>query len=279
MELERVALIGLGLIGGSLARDLAARGARVLGHDSDPETLEAALHDGAIAEALGPGLEGIEEADVVVLAVPVAAAPPLLEALRPRLDRARLVTDVGSTKRTIGLAAVRLGLGDRFVGAHPLAGDHRSGWAAGRPGLFRDARVFLCPTPATSAAARTLASTLWTTVGGRPEFVDADEHDRRLAWTSHLPQVTATALGAALAARGIDRAELGPGGRDTTRLAASAPGLWTDIALDNAASLAPAIAALEARLAELRGALEHGDAETVRRFFASGREWADRGPA
>ncbi|NJD18999.1 MAG: prephenate dehydrogenase/arogenate dehydrogenase family protein, partial [Gemmatimonadetes bacterium] len=147
MAEETVAILGLGLMGGSLARDLAGLGHRVLGWDRDPGSVRAALAQGCIHRGRGSrpdDFQGIEEADVVVLALPVAASRETLPALAPRL-RASLVTDVGSTKRHIVAAAQSLGLGDQFVGAHPLAGDHRSGWGASRSGLFRGATVFLCP--------------------------------------------------------------------------------------------------------------------------------------
>ena len=267
-ELRTVAVVGVGLIGGSLARDLAARGVRVLARDRD---------EAAVREAAGQGIvhpwTGEEAVDAVVLAAPVRAAPDLLRELLPRLDGVRLVTDVGSTKRSIVEAAEALGIGERFVGSHPLAGDHRSGWDASRAGLFDGARVFLTPTPSTSPDAMRLAEALWTMAGGRPEVIGADEHDARLAWTSHLPQAVSSALAAGLARAGIARGELGPGGRDVTRLAGSSPGMWADIATDNADALAPALAAVENELRELRTMLDSADAAPVRAFFARGREW------
>lgn len=275
-ELRSAAVVGLGLIGGSLARDLAGRGVRVLGGDRDPEAVRAALREGIVHAGLGPAGEGVEEAEVVVLAVPVSTAPELLAALLSRLGGARLVTDVGSTKRGIVAAAEALGVGARFVGSHPLAGDHRSGWSASRAGLFSDARVFLTPGPSSGEEALARARALWTGVGAHVEQLPAEEHDGRLAWTSHLPQAASTALARALAGAGIPRSELGRGGRDVTRLAGSSPEMWTAIALDNAAFLAEAIDALHGRLGELRGALLRGDAAAVREFFSAAREWSDR---
>lgn len=267
------AVVGLGLVGGSLARDLAARGVRVLGHDRDPASVDAALREGALHAALGPGLEGVEEAELVAAAVPVTAAPALLRGLAPRLRAARLVTDVGSTKAGVCAAAEALGIGGRFVGSHPLAGSHRSGWEASRAGLFEGARVFLSPAPSTREPALALARALWTSLGARPEVVDADAHDLSLALTSHLPHVASAALARALAAAGVPRVELGPGGRDVTRLAGSSPEMWTAIALENAAPLADGVAALRGELDALHAALRAGDAGALRRFFASARDW------
>jgi prephenate dehydrogenase len=269
-----VAVAGLGLIGGSMARDLAAAGVRVLGWDRDAAAVDAALAEGVVSAALGPGFEGLEEADVLLVAVPVGAAAAVLEAALPRLGRARLVTDAGSTKASIVAAAERLGLGDRFVGAHPLAGDHRAGWAASRTGLFAGATIYLCPTRRSSAAATSLARELWSAIGGVPVEVGAEEHDRLLAWTSHLPQVVSTALAGALAAHGITRDALGPGGRDVTRLAASPADLWSDILRDNRAQVVEALRAFEDQVRSILTSIDDGDPQAIRTAFQSARVWS-----
>jgi len=273
-ELKSVAVVGLGLMGGSLARDLAAAGVRVLGADLDPDTLRQARSAGVVTGTLDDDASTLA-VDAVVLAVPVRRAPELLRRLAPRLAGATLVTDLGSTKRSIVEEAEAGGLGPRFVGSHPIAGDHRSGWAASRTGLYRDASVVLSPAPSTTPEAVARAIDLWTAVGATTEVLDAAEHDRRLAWSSHLPQTVATALAAALADAGVRPADLGPGGRDATRLAGSSPTMWTDIALDNAEAVGAALGRLEMHLAGLRRALNHGDEEKVRAFFERGSDWAD----
>lgn len=273
MELRAVAIVGLGLIGGSLARDLAARGIAVMGYDADPATIRGALDAGIVTTALGPDLAGIEAADVLVIAVPVTRAVALLEAVAPRVRELRLVTDVGGTKERITATAERLGLAANFVGGHPLAGDHRAGWTASRTSLFQGARVFLSPTPATGPAALACARALWAEVGARTEEVDATAHDRNMAWISHLPQVASTALAVVLAAEGVGPNDLGPGGRDLTRLAASMPALWSEIARENAPALSAAIRSLEERLREFRQALEEEDEDLVHNLFAAGNEW------
>ena len=267
-EIRSVAIVGLGLIGGSLARDLAARGVRVYGLDNDDGTLQKAITLRIVA-----AIWNEQPVDAVVFAVPVLEGPVVTRWLMDRLDGVRLVTDVGSTKRSIVDRAEKLGFGDRFVGSHPLAGDHSSGWDASRAGLFDGARVFLCPTSSTTDQTMRLAKELWATVGGRPEVVDADQHDRHLAWTSHLPQAVSSTLGSVLAGQGLGRWQLGPGGRDVTRLAGSSPEMWADIAIDNADALIPALEAMEAELRALREALAGGDGERLRTLFAAAREW------
>ena len=267
------AVAGLGLIGGSVARGLAAAGVRVLGGDRDPASVDAALGEGIVSAALGPELEGLEAAEVFVVAVPVGSAPALLARARPRLGGARLVTDTGSTKASIVAAAERLGIGDRFVGSHPFAGDHRAGWSASRADLFDGATVYLCRTAETSSAAMSLARELWAAVGGIPVELPAAEHDQRLAWTSHLPQVVSSALAATLAEHGFRRADLGPGGRDVTRLAASSPALWADILLDNRAAAAEALTAMGAHLRRIGEAIEAGDSAAIGCAFSLDTTW------
>jgi prephenate dehydrogenase len=272
-RIRSVAVIGLGLIGGSLARDLAGQGIRVLGWDANADALRASVAEGVVHHPLRDDLADVDQADAVVLAVPVLAAADVLRRLKPHLDGVRLITDAGSTKTSIVRAAEEMGLGGRFVGSHPLAGDHRSGWEASRRGLFDGARVFLCRAPSTGDDTMWLASELWTGVGGRPEEMDADAHDARLAWTSHLPQLVSTALALSLDQSGTPRAELGSGGRDVTRLAGSDPDVWTDIVIDNADALVPALAMVAARLAGLQRAILSGDRDDLRRLFTRARGW------
>ena len=152
MRAGRVSVVGLGLMGGSLARALAARGVQVVGYDRDADSLAAAVKEGIVHDALDDTLAGIEQADVVVLATPVATTAKLLTRLGDRLDGPSLIMDVASTKRSIVAAAEAAGLGPRYVGAHPLTGSHRSGWGASRASLFDEARVFLCPSATTTTA-------------------------------------------------------------------------------------------------------------------------------
>lgn len=267
------AVLGLGLVGGSLARDLAALGVRVLGWDADAGASAGAREAGVMSALVGPRLEGLDEAEVVILALPVDATRHLLGAVATAAAATALITDVGSTKAGIVRAAEIAGIGSRFVGAHPLAGDHRSGWGASRSGLFQGARTYLCPARGASYDSVARAEALWRAVGSDTMLMGAEEHDRAMARVSHLPQAASTALAAVLAGAGHPRAALGPGGRDATRLAGSAPSMWVPVALENAEELVPALQALEAALARFRGALERGDRIAVEAFFAAGRGW------
>jgi prephenate dehydrogenase len=278
-----VGIIGLGLMGGSLARDLAAAGIRTVGCDANAGTLRAAFAAGVVAndhvgdtdELAGAGFAAVCQADVVVLAVPVSASAALLERVAQRCAAARLITDTGSTKVTLEQAAVAAGLSHRFVGGHPLAGAAHSGWAASRSGLYRGARVWLCPTPDTGPSALALARQLWQAVGATTVVTDAASHDAELAGSSHLPQLLATALAITLERRGLARAQLGSGGRDMTRLAGSSPEMWTAICQANAAHIGTALDQFADVLQDLRRLVSAADAPALAQRFEAGRRWAD----
>jgi prephenate dehydrogenase len=272
-KVKSVAIIGLGLIGGSMARDLAALGMEVRAYDADESRLAAAMRSEVVSVALDESLAGLRDVDAVIIAIPVDAAIDVLHRVAAIAHRARLITDVGSTKTRIVDAASELSLGDRFVGGHPMAGDHRSGWDASRTGLFRGAPVFLCPTRESNSDAIDAATALWRSIGARPECMSAKQHDLKLAWTSHLPHMVSTALALALAGASVDRTSLGPGGRDTTRLAGSSPEMWTAIALENASAIAGALQRAEREMAELRRTLERADPDEIRARFENARAW------
>lgn len=276
--IERVAIIGLGLMGGSLARALAERDVRVLGYDSAPDSLDAAEGEGIVHERLGAQLAGIESADVVIFALPVDATIALLPRVTSRLARARLVMDVASTKQSVVATASALGLGECYVGAHPLTGSHRSGWRASRANLFDDARVFLCPTPTTSNETLRLATAFWRALRSGVEVLDAAAHDEQMSWRSHLPQVVSTTLALTLRDAGVQRSALGPGGRDMTRLAGSSPSLWMSIVQDNTAALIHSLIAMEDQLRAFRESLERESAESTRALLVDAQEWFDGAP-
>ena len=277
MRIRRVGVVGLGLMGGSLARALAARGVQVLGFDRDRDSLDAAVAEGMVHEPLDDSLAGVERADVVVLATPVAATARLLTRLGDRLSGPALIMDVASTKRSIVAAAEAAGLGPRYVGAHPLTGSHRSGWGASRASLFEEARVFLCPSSSTTPDALRLAESFWRSLRAGVEVLDADTHDEQMAWRSHLPQAVSTALALTLRQANVARSALGPGGRDMTRLAGGDPDLWTGIVGDNASAILQALDAMEQQLRYFRERLAAGE-DGVRECFSDGRDWFDGQP-
>ena len=219
-------------------------------------------------------LEQLREARTVILAVPVDAAAELLTRVAPLLERARLITDVGSTKRAIVARAESLGLGARFVGSHPLAGDHRSGWPASRRALFRGATVFLCPARTSSAATLRRAHAFWRLLGARTIEAGASAHDAEVAFTSHLPHLVSAALAYTLARAGHPASALGAGGRDVTRLAASGPEMWSAIVAANGPNVTLALDALLVRLQIVRRAVARGDAAAIHDLFTDAGTWA-----
>lgn len=272
--LRRVAIVGLGMIGGSVARGLARRGVDVLGHDANDEHVDAAIAEGVVSRRLSDDLSDVGSAEAVVIAVDGDSALDVLEVIQAHGDALELIMDVGSTKRTIVARAERLGLAKRFIGAHPFAGDHRSGWFASRADLFMGETAYLCPTPRSEAQAFAAAEAIWISLGAVPVRMDAAEHDALLAWTSHLPHLVSVAVALALAGEGTQRSELGRGGRDVTRLAAGSPGVWTAIALDNGHEIEMALEAVEAQLRALRLSIRERDRECVSAQLSKAREWA-----
>jgi prephenate dehydrogenase len=254
----KVALVGCGLIGGSLGLALRARGLTVIGQDRDPAAAERALALGAL-DAVGSGAG----ADVAVLAVPVRAIPEQAAAL-PALAPDAVITDVGSTKA----AVVRAGeacFGGRFVGGHPMAGSERAGPDAADARLFEGRRVILTPSARTDADARARVAELWRLAGATVVEMDAERHDRLLAAVSHLPHAVAYALAASVGGLGADelRGLAGGGFTDTTRIAATPAPMWVDVFLENRARLLETLDAFSVELGALRAAIERGDGAAI----------------
>jgi len=243
-----VAVAGLGLIGGSLAKALTRAGYRVIGVDTPPRT-RAARRAGAIAGSAASVAAAAREADVLVLAAPPAANLRLLAEAARAAPPALVITDVSSVKRPIAAAARRLRLA-RFVGGHPMAGRERSGFAASSADLFRGAPWILTPS---AVAARRIVARIVRDVGARPVVVPEAAHDRAMAYLSHLPQVVAWALAAAARGDPVTARLLrlaGPGFRDMTRLAASPRTLWREVLAQNADEVARARKAFARALRE-----------------------------
>lgn len=277
-EVRTAAIIGFGCMGASMALDLLDQGVRVTAYDV-PDVLsglkELQRFQGV---EIAASLADAATADLVVLAAPIQINIRILNDIAPDLSNSRLVIDVGSTKRAIVAAAESSGIGERFVGCHPLCGSALSGWKLSRPGLFRDRRVYLCRTAESSESATGLATAFWESLGATVEDISADEHDRLLAWTSHLPQALSTLLGATLGARGIGRTELGPGGEKMTELAQSSPEVWTPILLDNMDNVGEALDAFAEQLQQLRTELREKNEQEIRRVFHETSKWASFDP-
>ena len=239
-----VAIAGLGLVGGSLARALTAAGYRVIGLDHRP-VLRRARRARAIAAAASSLAEALREADVLVLAAPPRVNLALLREAAREAPHRLVITDVGSVKQPIVAEATRLGL-RRFVGGHPLAGTERSGFAASSARLFAARSWVLTPAPGTSEAAIRSVARLARVTGARPLRLAPAEHDRAVALLSHVPQLVAWALLDAVRSDPMGARHLriaGPGFRDMTRLAGSPRELWRQILAQNRREVERALAA------------------------------------
>ena len=275
MRPEALGVIGLGAIGGSVAWRAAQGGVpRIIGYSPLPAEGVAALRAGAITEIAERPQRVVESADLVVLAAPPGSNLRLLRDLQDDLlRRGRLCTDVTSVKRPVVDLAQRLGLERVFAGSHPLAGTHESGFAAAKPTILEGAVVYVTPLNGGERAGQEVADFWAGACGAHPVTCDASEHDRVLAWTSHLPQAVASALAAALSRSGPRAVTVGPGARDTTRLAASDPALWHDVMLLNREALLSALDAVEGELGRLRHALTNGDGAELSAWLELGRSW------
>jgi prephenate dehydrogenase len=271
--IERLAVVGVGLLGGSVALAARAGGVarEIVGVGRSRERLEGPLRAGLVDRVSVDVAEGVAGADCVVLAATVLANERLLDTVWDAAPAAALVTDVGSTKRGIVAAAERLAARRplAFLGSHPMAGSEKSGWEIARADLFRGATVIVTPTDATEPRAAKGVTALWEALGARVSALDPETHDRVVAAISHLPHVAAWALvdavgrfepGAlAFAARGF---------KDTTRIAASDPDVWREILLSNRDAIRASLTALRAALDDLERLLAAGDAAGLEALLA-----------
>lgn len=267
----RIAVLGVGLIGGSIG--LAARGrlgAEVVGFDPDRTVADRGVEEGAVDAAAVSVAEACEGADVIFCAAPVAGLVELAEGALAAAGPETVVTDVGSTKRDIVAA---LGSDQRFIGGHPLAGAETSGVENAREDLFAGARWYL--TPKAERSSGVLYDRLRRTVAGlgaRAQAIDAEAHDRLMATVSHVPHVVANVLvgqAAAELTRDSERMpEVGPSFRDTTRVAGANPAIWGDIFASNREAVATAAEAVAAKLREAAALIREGDREAVAEWHA-----------
>jgi len=260
----RIAVVGVGLIGGSVG--LAARerlGAEVVGFDPSPAALDAALEVGAVDVAAAGADEALDGAEAAFVAAPVGALPAAVRAAVAAAGDDCVVTDVGSTKRTI----VEATDDERFIGGHPLAGAASAGVRNARAGLFDGATWYLTPTPRTRGTLYERLHRLLSGLGARPAALDAETHDRMLATVSHLPHVLANVLVAQAARTRTEEDEplpaTGPSFRDITRVAGSNTAIWRDIYLANADALLDSIDDALARLTAFRATLADGDGAAI----------------
>lgn len=280
---QKIVILGLGLIGGSLACALAQResGCQIVGVGRNEAMLQQALSDGAInSYTLDPQI-ACQDADVVVLAVPVLSIAEQLQQIAPVLPPHAVITDVASCKQAV-VDAVQSVFGEvpaRFVAGHPIAGSEQSGYAAAKPDLFVNRKVILTPQAHTDPSAVALVRGIWELTGAEVLEMSVTHHDEVLAATSHLPHLLAYALVDTLSQQGeseeIFRYAAG-GFRDFTRIASSDPVMWRDIFLTNGPATVAILDKYVDDLQRLRQALVDGDGELLFDTFKRAKLSRDR---
>jgi prephenate dehydrogenase len=266
-EYDTVAIVGVGLIGGSIGLALRERrlAQNVIGVGRRQQSLDVAREVGAIDNGVTYLASGVSQAQLIVVATPVDTIAERVAQASAACPAGSLITDAGSTKEAIvsavdaGLAARRSG--PRFVGSHPLAGDHRTGPQHARADLFEGRTVVITPTEHTRPAAVTEVIGFWQSLGANVESMSPAKHDAALAITSHLPHVAAAALAAATPSELLPLTATG--WRDTTRIAGSDPALWQAILTANRQHVLDALDLMDQTFTSLRESLEQGDNESL----------------
>jgi prephenate dehydrogenase len=272
-DLNNVAIVGVGLIGGSIGQALRARSLarQVVGVGRDLGKLEAARENGVIDRATTDFAEGVTGADVTVFCTPVSQIAHEVRKAAEIAPASVLLTDAGSTKRQIVETVQRHSqAASLFIGAHPLAGSERSGAAHARADLFEDRICVLTPTPFTAKDRLDRARQFWSGLGCRVIAMSPIEHDEVLAYTSHLPHAMSAALASSVPAEWL---ALAAGAfRDGTRVAASDTGLWTAIFRENRGPLLKALGTAQERIAAFKYALMTDDEDAIRRWWDEARQ-------
>jgi prephenate dehydrogenase len=272
--IERLAIVGVGLLGGSVAKAVRAQGLarEIVGVGRDLTRLEPARRDGTLDRVTTDLAAGIAGADRVVLAATVIANESLLVPVWRTAAPGAIVTDVGSTKRGIVAAAERLAPSRRdvaFVGSHPMAGSEKAGYAVARVDLFQNAIVVVTPTDTTAPATAKSIAEFWMAQGARVVTLDPATHDRAVAAISHLPHVAAWALvDAVMRFEPEAMAVAGRGFKDTTRIAASDPDVWREILLDNREALRASLVSYRGALDDLEALLDPARASELTAYLA-----------
>ncbi len=278
---ERVALIGAGLIGGSLARAIRAKGLakNIVGFDADPQNNARAEEIGFIDKAVDSLDTAVKGADLIIVATPVRAIGSVMSDLADAANDGALIMDVGSVKGAVNEAAATMPARLNPVPCHPIAGTENSGPDAGFETLFENRWCILTPLPREDEAYKAAiekAAALWRGVGAEVEIMDASHHDLALAVTSHLPHLIAfTLVGAADDLETVRKAEIvkysAGGFRDFTRIAASDPVMWRDVFLTNKDAVLEVLSRFSEELAVMQRAIRWGDGEALEKSFARGR--------
>lgn len=273
MRWNKVSIVGVGLLGGSLGQALRKRklARQVVGCVRRPASLVECRRARAVDVATLDFASGVTDADLVVLCTPIAQMRLLFEQLLPYLKRGAIVTDVGSVKGAVvrELQSLAAGAGVHFVGSHPMAGSEKMGVAAARPDLYEGAVCVVTPAAKSNRRAVRQVAQLWKAVGARVLSLAPERHDQLVARSSHLPHLLACQLVNHTLGNGLPPQPLlcATGFRDTTRIASGSPEMWRDIAMANRVNLARELADFMRELRRLQRALRAGDERVLADFF------------
>lgn len=282
MRWNKITLVGVGLLGGSLGLALRRRklAKEIAGYIRREASIKECERAGATDYATTDLLAAVSGADLVVLCTPLAQMKSLVQQMRPALKRGAIVTDVGSVKASVvkEVEALIHKSGAHFVGSHPMAGGEKQGVLAARENLFEGAVCVVTPTRKTNPAALRKVETLWKNVGARLLRTSPDDHDALVSRSSHLPHLVAATLANLVLDPKLpkEQAKLcATGFRDTTRIASGSPEMWRDIALNNRKQIGRALTGFIAELNKFQSALKRGDAKAVAKFFETAKQRRD----
>ena len=279
---DKVTIVGVGLLGGSLGRALRERklAARVIGCVRRRESIAECRRARAVDVATLDFADGVADADLVVLCTPIAQMAPLFKQLLPHLKRGAIVTDVGSVKGTVvrELESLATKAGVHFIGSHPMAGSEKMGVLASRADLYEGAVCVVCPTKKSNRRAVLAVERLWKSVGARVLRLTPDAHDQLVAKSSHLPHLLAAQLvNHVLGGKSSPEqtALCATGFRDTTRIASGSPEMWRDIAIANRANLAKDLDQFISELRSLQKLVGTGNEKALAWFFEQAKQRRD----
>jgi len=272
---KKITIIGVGLIGGSLGMAIKKHklARQVVGFSQKHSSLVTAMQSKAIDVASHDLRKALHNADLVILSTPVNTIINLLPKISRYLRRGCIVTDVGSTKTLIVEAAEKHLPGGFFIGSHPLAGSEKKGAGFASAELFDNSVCILTPTDKVNRGAKEKVQTFWTRLGTTVKVLSPEEHDKILAYISHLPHLLAYGLMGSIPPGYLEFAATGL--KDTTRIASSSPQMWNDICLANAKPLLGAVDELVKNLAVLRKAISNREEKTLTEYFQKSKEKRD----
>lgn len=276
---RRVTIIGLGLLGGSFALAMKRRfpGTVITAVGRSREKLLPAVSSGMIDKAVISRGDGVADAELVIIGTPAASVAPVLHEIAPFISPGTLITDFASTKKEIVAAGDAIGFPNAmFVGCHPIAGSEKTGFEHALVDLYTDKTIVIAPTKETKPEAVELLTALWKDLAAQPVIMSPDEHDRKLAVTSHLVHLMASALAATVSREDTFTPLIGSGFLDTTRVSKGDETMWTDIVKTNGSDILSALSRFKREMNEIERMITHKDYDALYAYLKSVRTFRER---